>query len=584
MAQPSQADVRKADIAASQSSGGSAVSASTGNAEITFLEEAIRQVLSLGNKPMPEFHQPSQAPLLQVLDSFKTIAEQALSTTKTGVEASKKAGEDMKRGVTLDAAATQDTIAANADRARQVAENAGRFVSMFAGNNAERIASLAEQKKMLEDKIILDKQEILRRQSISPLEHPIDWVVAQLTTPGKIVEHNVLANQINSLETSIEQAITAASRMTELSAQTIPAITSRQAAAAGKVAEAAAVQKSAAVDIAAAEHNIDFANRQIAVAKATVDAETTIYTKRFEASMADFNTRINAIQREENSADRRLRLAEFVATLNDKKVIASILSNAEKAAGVPAGTFNPTRWKLMSKDQQEAVIAIGVGSGGANPVDALNTYREVGVGANLDPRRRIMLTNTADLVNSVRSENGYKQQTGKEAQEAYVRKRVTEEFGKYLATPDSPDPKNPYRALGVQELFLADPLLQHTPAGKILSQFKDVKASVTSDQIVEAIFTGTNGDARAAANAISDYFKRNIIKRDELMQYPSVGLRAPAVISYKSKFKLPSKAVGFGDSDVVVDLVNPAEVENFLRRRDIARKIQETVPPNIMAP
>lgn len=584
MAQPSQSDVRKAEMAAAQGGGSAAGSVAssgnvpTGNAEITFLETAIQQVLKLGSAPLPDFNTPSSNKLLSVLQEFSSIADKALGTAKSGTEAARVAGETLKQGVTLESTAVKEQVAANEERARAVAENAGRFIEMFAGQNAERIATMAETKRQLEDKLFADKAEILRRQSINPLEHPVDWVVAQITTPGKIAEHNILVSQVNGYETAIEEAIAGAQRSTELSAMTIPAITAKQAAAQAQVAEAVGTQKRAAADIAAAERDIDFSTKQISVANATVAAETTAYRTRFEAAQADFNTKVNAVQRAENSADRRLRLAEFISTLADKKVIVEILTSAERVAGVPAGTFNPTRWKLMSKAQQDSVIALGVGSGGAEPVEALKTYQEVGVGENLDPRRRTILSVTADFVNTVRGEQGYKQQTGKEAQEAYVRKRVGEMYGQFIATPDSPDPRNPYKALGVQEMFIADPLMEHTQAGKALAQFKNVKTPVTTEQIVEAIVVATGGDTKKSANMISDYFKRNVIRRNELLQYPSVGLKEPGMPSYKTRFKLPSMALGFGGGDVVVDLVQPAEVENYLLRRELARKRQEAFP------
>lgn len=553
---------------------------------IALMEDAIAQALQIGSEPWPTYKAPDSTRLMDALKEFSGIADKALGlsreATEQGVAASKKAVEAVNEEVPL----LKDQIDANQSRAQQLADNSKVFTDMFGVSpNSERIAQLAAEKQKLEDLAIQQKAEIAAEYSRDFMSDPLGWITSRITTPYKVDAHNRVVEQYNAVSSAIDSAIASATNAQQLSTTLTPAITARQAAAASRLVETGAKKASAAAEQDAAKFNIDMANRELSVAQASVSAESKIFETKFQTAMTEYNARVNALQRSEQQAQFRVNLASLVESLDDKKTILAHLRVAEQRLGVPPGTYSWTRYKMLPKEQQDNLIGVSVGAAGVNPVDALVTYQQLGVGETLDPKARRVLSTTAEFIGQVRGEQGYKMQTGKEAQEAYVRKRVDEEYSKFLKTPDSPDPRNPYKALPLQDLLAADPLVEATPAGIALKPLASQAAKPDTSMIIDTILTHYKGNTKRAASAISDYFKRNVIKRDELMQYSSLGLKAPGIPSYVINYTLPSGQFA-GGVRMPVDLVQENQVEQLLLQIAKRRKLQEggTFAPRTPAP
>jgi hypothetical protein len=330
---------------------------------------------------IPEFkgvnNKPVQTELKRVMAGRETLDKQLLEE-----QGNYKAGATtQKTGLTDSAQAEADKILAAQARDQLIADNVVKInkatgVGIDPGDIVGKLIAETAVLKPQADAMLGDIQA---RQSVGPLDNPVEWLLNGLQLPSKIQAYNSQAAKINGNQAMISDLTEEAKNISTQVNRGVPTTTILMAQADAKKALADAQVKVGQLNREAAVFNIKTDNEKFAADLATYDKTATTTRLEFENAAKIYDSKIKAIEVATSMAVRLEKAAELKQQLKNREANRELIDRYSDAKGIPRGTLTPEIVAKLPKTTQEQIVAIGAtGSFGNSPVDAAQALQETG--------------------------------------------------------------------------------------------------------------------------------------------------------------------------------------------------------------
>lgn len=518
-------------------------------------EEATREADDLLRGAITDLKKPIEVPNYKKVDTsaFKKKVEQVDTQAETanlnvGLERENynDAALREQNAITSEGAAKADAARADQARAQQEAD-LNKSIADAMGVNPDDLAAIGARIKEERPKAEAMLREVQAAQSVG-LDNPLEWITGKLTIDSKIDAYNRQADIVNSLEGTLSDSLTTANAAAMFNGKSIPQITSAQSKARADEAVAQAAKLKAQAEEKLAIQNVTFAQQKLAndLAAAGVTKEST--AQDLQQANSEFQAQIARIAAADTHTNRMLRAAELLEKLERTKQLEIVLKNYDRIMGNPEGTTNRYTFEKFSDLQRTNMVAIGAGSGGTDPYQALINLTGSGLrpGANFTSGR--LLGNIRDWAAEIGASRDI-QQLDEKQKPGMIAKKLAERME--LEKQSAYKPGNIFYEASPTEMLLSGAVPKDSELAKVLEPFATQQQNVPTGVVISAIIEKWKNPSEAGA-VISDYYKRNILLRNSSQNYKLVG------VTPENTYKVPIK-VGFLQTSIPFDLTKPED-------------------------
>lgn len=476
-----------------------------------------------------------------------------------------KGAEAEKEAIGREGKASADKIQADADRSKQEAAIYEHFAKMFGISmdpDAE-IAQTASQVRQLEPVAQAKLRRVQEMQSVGFLDNPADWLINQIQLPSAIGDYNQEANIVNSLQESINSKIKSGQDAASFAAKGLPTIIASQAKAGMDKAVAEADKLKAAVDENLAKTNVTFAMHRLSNDIAVANATENMSKLDLENEKIRYTSMINEINFADKHSERLLKAAALLEKLEGTRGLDKILVQYDLTMGHPANTTTRYTFEKFSEAQRQNMVAIGAGSIGADPFEGMvNWYKsKPGPGASQDTARFFdYLQDKAATIAIIPKI----QQLDEKQKGAAISKMMKLEINNDLANASKMG--NLFYEMTPKQMLDSKSVPPDSHLTKVLKPFTEQSGPVPTGMILEAIDQEYKNPAEAGA-VISDYYKRNMLLRNSVMNTSLAGITLPKNYSYRSGGTIGNAGFVGGDSAAIrmnFDLTRPEEATKYI--------------------
>lgn len=533
----------------------------TGTAALSDAAEAARQAdelvsgaIKILKAPIeaPEFEYPDLDPLKAEIETVKKSAKSANEVVSTETERYNTAGGRETAAIEAKGQADADYVKAKTERAQQEADiykSIADSMHVNAGDIAEVGLRLAKERPVAEQKL----RKVQELQSRSFLDDPLDWLTGKIEEPSAVNDYNRQADIVNSLEDTLGKSIELANAGAQFNAKSIPTITAAMGKSEAESITQAAHVASAQADEKLAMQNVTFAQQKLA--NDLTQANLTKDMTQFEIDKAkmEWTADIKKIELSETHATRMLRAAELLDKLEKTKGLDVILSNYDTIMGNPKGTTTRYTFEKFGDAQRTNIVAIGAGSGGTDPFQALVNLSQSGL-------RPGPLFSSSKLLSwsQGRAEEIAKlpeiQNLDEKQKPLAISKRMKEDIMREKMNPTKLG--SIFFEASPKEMIMSGAIAKDSPAAAMLAPLADQDQPVPTSVIV-SMFTKAYDNPSQAGAALSDYYKRNIILRNSTNNYKLLG------ITPDETYKMTVRGSLFGGG-FTLDLTKPADATKLI--------------------
>lgn len=500
----------------------------------------------------PNYNKVDTSGLKRKIEKVDTQAE--VANLQIGVERDRfnAANAEEQRAILARGQAEADLAIADQEKAKQEADLTLEIANAL-GVNPSDIAAVGEKLRTERPKAEAMLREIQQRQSTSPIDNPLEWITSRLTMKPMIDGYNRQADIVNSLEQTLSDSLGTAQSAAAFANRTVPAISAAQAAAKAKALVAESQKLAAQADEKLALQNVTFAQQRLAndLAVAGLTKEST--AQDLQQANAEFQAAIQKIAFADSHANRQLKAAELLDKLNRTKSMDVLLENYDRIIGNPKGTTNRYTFEKFGEAQRTNMVAIGAGSGGTDPYQALVNLTGSGI-------RPGPLFTSGRLLGSVRdwaAEIGADpkiQLLDEKQKPLMIGKKLSERIE--LEKQSAYKPGNIFYELSPKEMILSGNVDKDSQLAKVLEPFATQEGNIPTGVVVAAIENQWKNPAEAGA-VLSDYYKKNMLLRNSTQNYRLVGVVPDA------GYKVPISVGPFGDR-MKLDITQPQDATKMI--------------------
>lgn len=472
-----------------------------------------------------------------------------------------KAAEDQKEAIGKSGKADAAKIQADADRAKQEAGIYEHFARMFGISmdpDAE-VAQTATKVRELEPVAQAKLRRVQEMQSVGFLDNPADWLINQIQLPSAIGDYNQEATIVNSLQESINSKIKTGQDAASFAAKGLPTITASQAKASMDKVVAEADKLKAAVDENLAKTNVTFAMQRLSNDIATANATESMSKLDLENEKIKYTSLINEINFADKHSERLLKAAALLEKLESTRGLDKILEQYDLTMGHPKNTTTRYTFEKFSEAQRQNMVAIGAGSIGADPFEGMvNWYKsKPGPGASQDTARFFDYLQEKAATIAATSKV---QQLDEKQKGPYIAKLMKIEVNNDLTNASKMG--NLFYEMTPKQMLDSKSIPPDSHLAKVLKPFTEQSGPVPTEMVLEAINQEYKNPNEAGA-VISDYYKRNILLRNSVMNTSLAGITLP------KEYKINRSMVGEGmigstGPRMKFDLTRPEEATKFV--------------------
>lgn len=434
----------------------------------------------------------------------------------------KSAVERQKAALDAEAVAKGDAARADQERAQTIAGIAETIGTEMFGKG-----DIAKNAAVLAAEIVRLRPEAQRRaaeiDALNNASNPLDWLTNQFILPGKVDAYNAFAAEINGMQNTLDNSLATATAIDAFAIKAVPTITAAQAKAKADLATAEAGKAKAAADEAMAKTNIEFSVRKlasdIAIANQTLDM-----TKLQQAeNHQKYQSQINAINLADTHANRMLRAAQLLETVQKTKGLDVLLQNYDRVMGHPVGTTNRYTFEKFSEARRQDMVAIGAGSLGSDPLTGMMTFYANKPGRDVSPETLRLMTYIREKSDVVAQDMKIQALDEKQKPGAIATKLRTLLNEEVLSASK---PGSLFYEITPAAMLASSKIPTGSPIAKLLEPLTKTPGTVPTELVIATLAQNLQNPADAGA-AISAYYQANVAMRNEAMNTSLIGLRLP---------------------------------------------------------
>lgn len=532
-----------------------------GTAALSDYSEAIRQADELVSGAIGILKAPIEAPELNFpgLDEVRARSDKATATseatnTQIGVERDEynKAAASEQAAITAKGQADADYARAKGQRSQMEAEVYKAAVDAMHVNVsdiAEVGKQLARERPIAEAKL----RALQESQATNFLDSPIDYLVAKIKEPALANDYNRSADIVNNLEESISKGIEIANAGATLNAKSIPQITAAMSVSEAKSLEAGAAQNRAIAEEKLATQNVSFAQQKLANDITALNVTKEMTAVDIDKMKTEYTAAIKKIELSDTHATRMLRAAELLDKLEKNKGLDLILENYDRIMGNPKGTTNRYTFEKFADAQRTNIVAIGAGSGGTDPFQALVNLSQSGLRPGPAFSSSRLMSWSQNLAENIARSQDIQQLDEKQKPMA-ISNRMKQAIEQEKLNPTKID--SPFFEASPKEMILSGAIPKESPVAAMLAPYANQDQQVPTGVIIEA-FNKNFKNPVEAGGALADYYRRNIILRNSTNNYKLLGITPDE--NYKMKVRGSMFGGGF-----IIDLTKPEEATKLI--------------------
>lgn len=446
-----------------------------------------------------------------------------------------------------------DEARADQERAQTIAtitQTIGREV-FGEGDIATNAAILAKEVARLRPGVDSSLKEI---QALNSPGDPLNWLTNQFILPGKVAAYNAQATELNALQNTLDNAIATSEAINTFAAKAVPSITANQAKAKADKAGAIVDIAKANADEQLAKINVDFSVHKMAndisIANQTLDM-TKIQQQE---NHMKYQSQINAINLADTHANRMLKAAQLLETIEKTKGLDVVLKNYDRVMGHPDGTTNRFMFERFSDARKQDMVAIGAGSLGADPFAGMLTYyaNRPGPGASPETSRLMgFLREKSEVVQLEQKVQG----TDEKQKPAAIAGRLRTIINDEILSANKQG--SLFYELTPAAVLATNRISPDSIVAKNLEPFTKTGQTVPTAMVVQAIATAIPNPVEAGA-AIAQYYRANIDIRNASMNTSLIGIKLPTSYVIRDSFG------NFSFGQTPFDLTKPEEATKYI--------------------
>lgn len=534
------------------------------------IEEATRTADALLRGAVDEFTKPLVIPTFTPVDT--TRATETLNRAEvTGGEVANTINEstklfgaatqEEKKAITAEGKAKAEGKLAEGQRSQQEAEGYQYYQRLFgmdlAPNSA--IADAAHEQQRLRAGLAEKRDKINKLHATSLFDDPIEYILNSMELPGAVSDYNTVVDKVNSLQTSIDEGITSARNAGDLNNKGIPTITASMAAANANVELSAAAKRKAEADQTLAKTNIDFASKKLADDISLAHATNATTQLEMENERLKYETMVNAIRFADTHALRLEGAAKLLYDLADKKGLDILLKQYDANIGNPDRTTNRQLFNRLPAAERDNIAAIGAGSAGTNPYEALKNIKRVG--PQLSPETGRLLNFLSQKESVIRRDPLVDQKANEQRIGVQLKADVQKEM-------DDPSRSKIFAEMSPAKMLAANAVPLGSKLFQVLEPLSKVDGPVPTNTVISAIIKEYPNQNEAAA-VVAAYYKANIALRNKVLNLPLVGMQAPeSYMVGATSFTTTDDLIGMGGGVVTnrqkYDLTRPEQALKYI--------------------
>lgn len=471
-------------------------------------------------------------------------------------------------------------IAANAARAEQVAK-IHRDLAISLGVDPEAIAEVAHRIKLERPKAEALLGEIKEMQAVGLLDNPLEWFVNQIQLPAKIEPYNTQAARINMLQNSLDAGLKTAQDAATHNSKGIASITAAQSVAGmDKVIQSAAIDKAVAEE-ALAKQNISFAQQKLANDLSVANLTKEMTQLEIQQNLSAYQAAIYKIKAADDDATRKLKAAELLEKLERTKGLDVILESYDRVMGHPKGTTNRYTFERFGKDQAHNIIAIGSGSIGSGPAEAVMNFIQGRPGPEIAAETARMFNYLQEKFAPI-SSNPEIQRLDQKEKIYTMNKKLREEVDRDIARSDVMG--SVFYEMSPATMLASGKIPADSKLFKVLEPLSKVTGPVPTEVVIETIRKEFKNPVEAG-QIVAEYYQRNITLRNTSMNAGAFGIKLPE--SYKAKHTHQEGPI-WRNRGTYYDLTKPEEAVKYVLAKQVEEEIFKRMGNNpgsiLMAP
>lgn len=492
------------------------------------IEEATRQADELLSGAIDQFTKPLVIPSyvptdttrsMEVLNRAEVTGGEYAGTIEESKKLAKSSTEEEKKAIGEEGKAKASGEIAKGQRAKEEAKGYQYFQRLFGVDMAPNaaIADAAHEQQGLRKTLGEKRDRVNKLHATSLFDDPIEYILNSMELPGAISDYNTVVDKINSNQTAIEEGIKSARDAGDLNNKGIPTITDAMATANANVALAEAAKQKAQADAKLATTNVDFANRKLSADLALANATNATTHLEMENERLKYEAMANAIRFADTHAVRLESAAKLLYDLADKRSLDVLLRQYDRNIGNPEGTTNRQLFNRLPANERENIAAIGAGSAGTNPYEALKNIKRVG--PQLSPETGRLLTFLSDKESVIRRDPLVDQK----ANDQRIAKQLRDDVQKEM---DNPSKSKIFSEMSPAKMLASNSIPVGSKLHQILEPFAKAEGPVPTNTVISAIIKEYPNQNEAAAT-VAAYYKANVELRNKALNLGLVGMKAP---------------------------------------------------------
>lgn len=452
--------------------------------------------------------------------------------------------EGQKTAIKKGGEASAEKVMADQARAQNESDIFDQFAKMVGVgvDPSSDMAVAAQRMRQLRPIAEAKLKEVQEMQSVGFLDNPLAWLVNQVQLPAKIADYQGDANIVNYLQTTIDNSIQTGQNASQFAAKGIPTITTSQAKAEADRLRALAEQNVALADESLAKTNVAFAVHRLAGDISIANATQNQTNLQLQNEHLKYTSMINEINLADKHSERLLKAATLIEKLEGTKGLDIILVNYDRTMGHPLGTTTRYTFEKFAEGQRQNIIAIGAGSVGADPFEGMINWYRSRPGPGASPETARFFNYLRDSAETISTSNDI-QRLDEKQKPAAISKRLKEKIQEDLAA--SSKLGNLFYEMSPTQMIQSGAIPAESHLAKVLEPFTKQTGPIDTNIILEAINKAYPNPVEAGA-VISDYYKRNIILRNSVMNTSLAGITLPDNYKYRKNMMLSPDPVGLG--------------------------------------
>lgn len=528
------------------------------------IEEATRQADALLQGAVDQFSKPLLIPSytptdttrsMEVLNRAEVTGGEFASTVDESKKLNTAATEAEKAAIGKEGEAKAAGAIAVGQRSQQEAEGYQYFQRLFGVDMAPNaaIANAAREQQKLRETLATKRDRVNALHATSLFDNPIEYMLNSMELPGAVEDYNTVVDKINSNQTAIDEGIQTARNAGDLNNKGIPTITASMAAANANLAVADAAKQKAQADAKLATTNIDFANKKLAADMALSTATNATTHLEMENERLKYEAMANTIRFADTHALRLESAAKLLYDLADKRSLDVLLQQYDRNIGNPSGTTNRQLFNRLPAAERENIAAIGAGSAGTNPYEALKNIKRVG--PQLSPETGRLLSYLSERESVIPRDP----LVDPKVNEQRIAKVLKQDIEKEMSNPSQ---SKIFAEMSPAKMIAANAVPHGSKLEAILLPLSQTDGPVPTNTVISAIVKEYPNPNEAAA-VVSAYYQANVSLRNKSLNLGLVGMQPST--------KYPVRATSFtfmntpfGGNTKAYDLTRPEEALKYI--------------------